>query len=87
MIGKNKMRDIDRIWTKEARRRWQAYKSGYGDKLLASLADEPEKLNISACGKRQRYQYLRLRKAQGYRQLTEINRFSDPFIKNRCQTC
>lgn len=36
-----------------------ADRAGYGDKLLASLADELEKLNISACGKRQLYQYLR----------------------------
>lgn len=35
-----------------------ADRAGYGNKLLASLADEQEKLNISACGKRQRYQYL-----------------------------
>ena len=36
-----------------------ADRAGYGDKLLASLAAELEKLNVSACGKRQLYQYLR----------------------------
>ena len=34
-------------------------RAGYGDKLLSSLAAELEKLNVSACGKRQLYQYLR----------------------------
>lgn len=36
-----------------------ADRAGYGDRLLASLAAELEKLNVSACGKRQLYQYLR----------------------------
>ena len=36
-----------------------ADRAGYGDRLLANLAAELEKLNVSACGKRQLYQYLR----------------------------
>ena len=36
-----------------------ADRAGYGDKLLASLSAELEKLNVSSCGKRQLYQYLR----------------------------
>ena len=34
-------------------------RAGYGDRLLASLSAELEKFNVSACGKRQLYQYLR----------------------------
>jgi predicted nuclease of restriction endonuclease-like (RecB) superfamily len=34
-------------------------RAGYGDKLLVSLSDELEKSSVSACGKRQLYQYLR----------------------------
>ncbi|MBI5194183.1 MAG: DUF1016 family protein [Nitrospirae bacterium] len=36
-----------------------ADRAGYGDRLLLSLSNELEKLNISSCGKRQLYQYLR----------------------------
>ena len=36
-----------------------ADRAGYGDRLLLSLATELEKLNVSSCGKRQLYQYLR----------------------------
>ncbi|MFA4918783.1 MAG: PDDEXK nuclease domain-containing protein [Thermodesulfovibrionales bacterium] len=36
-----------------------ADRAGYGDRLLATLAAELEKLNVSACGKRQLYQFLR----------------------------
>lgn len=36
-----------------------ADRTGYGDRLLMSLSNELEKLNVSSCGKRQLYQYLR----------------------------
>jgi predicted nuclease of restriction endonuclease-like (RecB) superfamily len=36
-----------------------ADRARYGDRLLASLSSELKKLNVSACGKRQLYQYLR----------------------------
>lgn len=36
-----------------------ADRAGYGDRLLLSLSSELEKLNVSSCGKRQLYQYLR----------------------------
>ena len=36
-----------------------ADRAGYGDRLLESLSAELEKLNVSSCGKRQLYQYLR----------------------------
>ena len=36
-----------------------ADRAGYGDRLLLSLSNELEKLNVSSCGKRQLYQYLR----------------------------
>ncbi|GBE53738.1 hypothetical protein BMS3Bbin14_02240 [bacterium BMS3Bbin14] len=36
-----------------------ADRAGYGERLLSSLLAELEKLNVSACGKRQLYQYLR----------------------------
>jgi len=38
-------------------------KAGYGDRLLANLAAELEKINVRACGKRQLYQYLRFYQA------------------------
>ncbi|MBI5847226.1 MAG: DUF1016 family protein [Nitrospirae bacterium] len=36
-----------------------ADRAKYGDRLLLSLSAELEKLNVSSCGKRQLYQYLR----------------------------